>query len=281
MVQRIAALLIVVFVFSLPASAQDTSARAAADEYLTVVGTETVFPRLKSEILDRMLQLEPFQRPEARDTLERIAETSFDPEIIRSKILDRVEADLTAEEIQPAIDDNKTEFGQKMVAMEKAASTVETRRYLTQHWKQILEKYDTDPEKTDAVLEIMDVTETLERTTKTAKTAALTVIGVRMKSVPAEQRPPMDVVASKIDEAIAKEQPNLLKLLLADYLFTYRSASTEDLQRYLDILKGNRMVSDVFYNALDEVANVQLEEFLTEVYAQTDLDPETSYKTSK
>ncbi|MBW8639554.1 hypothetical protein K1W69_20345 [Hoeflea sp. WL0058] len=100
MVQRIAAFLIFVCVFSLPASAQDTSARAAADEYLTVAGMETVFPLLKSDFMDRLLKLEPFQRPEAVETLERIAETSFDPEIIRSKILDRVEANLTAEEMQ-------------------------------------------------------------------------------------------------------------------------------------------------------------------------------------
>ncbi len=275
MLQRIAALLIVVCVFSLPTSAQDTSARAVADEYLKVVGTETLFPEIKSYVVNPLLQLEPFQRPELREPIERIADAAFDPQVIRSAILDRMETKLAAEEMQPLIDYYNTEFGQKMVAIENAAGKSENQEYLFHNWEQILADYENDAERNDAVLDFIVSTDALELPEKIGKSVALTIIGVRLRSIPPEQRLPLSEIEAKVDQTFIEDRKNLLNRQQAAYLFGLRSASTEDIRKHTDTLSNpaNRKVSAVVEDALISVMNAQLEEFLTEVYRQTDVDP--------
>ena len=233
--------------------------QALARELLEKSGMEAVIEELPKHYLSGLAENKGEMPPELFTALSSAGLKAYDPRKMKSRVLSNLQRDFDNQRMQVVMDWLNSPLGQKITALENAASTPEAAQEMIGYVKE-LQRRPASQSRLALVQRLDTATSSSE---KSAEIILVTLLGTAtaMDAILPKER---QVGAARIRQQMELKRPEVLtgcrQMMRIGFLYTYRTLTDHELERYVTFAESeagrnyHEKVFAAFKSAMAEAA---------------------------
>ncbi len=226
---------------------QITSSQAkegiSAQQLLELAGADSAFKGLPQNFIGALEQLKQQQgniTPEFAEAWKSSVMASFKPNMLSSRVGDKLKDYFTPEEKKTLFEYFNSKFGKKVTALEKAAQAPQKQAEIMQKAAAILAEGKKQPDRIALYQSLDKALKLSETATALAVNSQIAmVIGMQAANTSPQKGPSFEQLRNAMLAQSGKIKAAVTNVLMVNFIYTYRSLTMPELKKYLAFLKSD------------------------------------------